>query len=112
MDRIPEARRALEIQLPREISRSGFAPEVLSAAVHFVNASDSLPTALARSIDFAGQANYCPVLVGSIGGARWGRTQIEEKFLHHQGDLVPRLTRVALALARGWQYAEVYPHDA
>ena len=111
-DRSPETRRALEIRPPAGLSRSGFAPEVLGAAVHFVNASDSLPTALARSIDFAGQANYCPVLVGSIGGARWGRAQIEERFLHHQGDLVPRLTRVALSLARGWQNAEVYPHDA
>ena len=83
-DRSLETRRALETQPPKEISRSGFALEVLGAAVHFVNASDSLPIALARSIDFAGQANYCPVLVGSIGGARWGRAQIEERFLHHQ----------------------------
>jgi ADP-ribosyl-[dinitrogen reductase] hydrolase len=100
-DRSPETRRALEIQPSKEISRSGFAPEVLSAAVHFLNTSDSLSTALARSIDFAGQANYCPVLVGSIGGARWGRTQIDERFLLHQGDLVPRLVGVGVDLAKG-----------
>ena len=45
-----------------DFSRGGFAPDVLRAAVHFVDILDSLSTALTRSIDFAGPANYCPVL--------------------------------------------------
>jgi len=107
--RSPETRRALEIPPPERLSRNGFAPDVLSAAVHFVDASASFQIALAQSIDFAGPANYCPVLVGSIGGARWGRAQIEERFLYHQRDLVPRLTAVAITLAKGWQNAGSYP---
>lgn len=101
--RRPETRRALGIPAFEGLSRSGFAPDVLGAAIHFVDSSASFATALARSIDFAGAANYCPVLVGSIGGARWGRAEIDETSLHHHGDLVPRLHAAALALASGWE---------
>jgi ADP-ribosylglycohydrolase len=46
----------------------GYAPEVLAAAVYFL---DRYPpdVALAAAKAFAGGANYCPVLVGAIGGA-------------------------------------------
>ena len=101
--RRPEIRRALEIPPYRELSQNGFAPNALGAAIHFVDASDSFVVALARSIDFAGPADYCPVLVGSIGGARWGCTRIDESSLHRHGDLAPRVRTVALALARGWR---------
>lgn len=110
--RSSETRGALEIPRPEALSRNGFAPDALGAAVHFVDASTSFATALGRSIDFAGAANYCPVLVGSIGGARWGSAQIEESALRHQGDLVPRLKATALALGRAWQNAEAYRLDA
>jgi hypothetical protein len=53
-------------------------------------------------MEFAGPTNYCPVLVGSIGGARWGRSQIEEELLSHHSNLLPRLTEVATALATEW----------
>jgi hypothetical protein len=53
--------------------RDGFAPHVLHAAVHFVHNYDRLVTALDAALAFAGPANYCPVLVGAIGGARWGQ---------------------------------------
>ncbi len=99
----PEIRRALESAHAGELSRGGFAPEVLRAAVHFVDSADSLSAALVRSIDFAGPANYCPVLVGSIGGARWGRRQIEDDLLQHHKLLIPRLTAAALDLAAGWR---------
>jgi len=103
--RSPETRRGLD-PLPRtEISASGYAPDTLGAAIHFLNTSASFSAALSRSIDFAGPANYCPVLVGSIGGARWGRTGIAETFLHHHGDLGARTKAVALALASGWRGA-------
>jgi len=104
--RSAETRRALEIPPHGKLSRNGFAPDALGAAIHFVDASTTFSTALARSIDFAGPANYCPVLVGSIGGARWGRAEIEDSSLQHQRDLVPRLKAVALDLARGWQNTE------
>ena len=101
-DRGPETGRALEITAPKGLSRAGFAPDVLGAATYFVDSSASFSTALARSVDFAGLANYCPVLVGSIGGARWGRARIDETSFHHHGDLVPRLKAAAVALAREW----------
>jgi len=101
--RSPEIREVLEVPHTGELSRGGFAPEVLRSAIHFLDTSDSLATALARSIDFAGPSNYCPLLVGSIGGARWGRSQIEENALRHHRDLLPRLTTVALALGREWR---------
>jgi len=101
--RLPGTRDAFKIRPPEKLSPDGFAPNVLGAALCFINASDSFSVALARSIDFAGPSNYCPVLVGSIGGARWGRSQIDEKLLHHHGKLLPRLEAVALFLAREWQ---------
>jgi ADP-ribosylglycohydrolase len=100
--RNPETRRALEIRPRETLSRSGFAPDVLSAAIHFIDVSDSLPAALAGSMAFAGPSNYCPVLVGSIGGARWGRAQVKGRSLRHHGAVVSRLTEAALGLAGGW----------
>jgi ADP-ribosylglycohydrolase len=110
--RSPETRRALDIPAFEGLSRTGFAPSVLGAAIYFVDSSASFSTALARSIDFAGPANYCPVLVGSIGGARWGCTRVDETALHHHGDLVPQLKAAAVALASGWQNVEAYQQDA
>lgn len=101
-DRSPVTRRAIEIQSSDRLSPGGFAPDVLRAAVFFVGAADSFADALARAIDFAGPANYCPVLVGSIGGARWGRSQIEDGLLDHHGKLAARLTAVARGLAMGF----------
>jgi hypothetical protein len=46
-----------------------YAPEVLTAAVYFLNRYPP-DTALAAAKAFAGGANYCPVLVGAIGGAK------------------------------------------
>jgi hypothetical protein len=55
---------------PKEISRcsrGGYAPDVLCAALSFLSVYDSFSVALEESLRFAGAANYCPVLVGSIG---------------------------------------------
>jgi hypothetical protein len=35
---------------------------------------------LQKSIEFAGPANYCPVLVGSLAGARWGASSISDRW--------------------------------
>jgi ADP-ribosyl-[dinitrogen reductase] hydrolase len=56
------------------MSPGGYAPEVLRAAAHFVAGHDSFADALGASLAFAGPANYCPVLVGTVAGARWGRS--------------------------------------
>lgn len=94
---------AIESQSEADLSQSGFAPDVLNAAIFFVETSDSFQTALNRSIRFAGGANYCPVLVGSIAGARWGARQIGDDLLrHHNNDLVTQLRSVAADLAIYW----------
>lgn len=97
-----ETRDALEVTQAVRLSRSGFAPEALKAAVYFVATSASFPEALTRSLEFAGPANYCPVLVGSIGGARWGSASIDDALLGHHGDLAARLRAAAEALAGEW----------
>lgn len=79
----------------------GFAPDVLRAALHFVGTSVSFPAALERSLAFAGAANYCPVLVGAIGGARWGASAIPQAVLAHV-DLLSRVQAAAEPLAVGW----------
>jgi ADP-ribosylglycohydrolase len=79
----------------------GFAPEVLRAAVYFVGSSSSFPEALGRSLAFAGPANYGPVLVGAVGGARWGSAALPRQALAHV-DILPRVETSARGLAAGW----------
>lgn len=101
-DRLPETTRALDHTSSAALSAEGFAPEVLRAAVHFVNSSESFESALSRSVEFAGLANYCPVLVGSIAGARWGRCNISEKATRHQANLVAQLEQTSAGLVTTW----------
>ncbi len=86
-------------------NNGGFAPDVLRAAVFFVGTSASFTEALERSLPFAGAANYCPVLVGAISGARWGVSAIPQASLAHV-DLLPRVKEVAEALAGDWVEGE------
>jgi hypothetical protein len=53
-----------------------------------------------RSGRACGPANYCPVLVGAVGGARWGAASIEPRQLQHC-DLLPQVRQSALARAWG-----------
>jgi ADP-ribosyl-[dinitrogen reductase] hydrolase len=81
------------------ITGDGYAPNVLRAAVHFLEHSPTFETALESALDFAGPANYCPVLVGSIGGARFGRSAIPERLLAHVDDgVASRIESVLAAL--------------
>jgi len=92
---------SLEPSSQEGLSAGGFAPDVLAAAVYFLDEHGEFGDALEASIRFAGPANYCPVLVGSIGGARNGASQIGEHHLAH----CPLLDRVLLAagkLAEPW----------
>jgi hypothetical protein len=67
----------------RTLSGGGYSPETLRAAMHFVARYDSFGEALSESLRFAGPANYCPVLVGAIAGARWGAASIPDSHLLH-----------------------------
>jgi ADP-ribosylglycohydrolase len=82
----------------------GFAPEVLRAAVYFVGSCASFAEALERSVAFAGPANYGPVLVGAIGGARWGSSAIPRQALDHVA-ILRRVETCAHGLAAGWARA-------
>lgn len=84
------------------LSPSGFAPEVLQAAVFFVGTCRDLETALARSLAFAGPANYCPVLVGAIAGARWGASRIPPSCLR-TSPILRRVELAADALSASWR---------
>jgi ADP-ribosylglycohydrolase len=82
-------------------TNGGFAPEVLRAVVYCVGSCSSFSEALERSVVFAGYANYCPVLVGAIGGARWGSSAIPRQALGHV-DILRRVETCAHGLAAGW----------
>ncbi len=71
------AGRSPEITRDAPLSPSGYAPDVLRAAVFFLNTSPSFETALTRSVEFAGEENYCPVSVGAICGVLYGKAPIK-----------------------------------
>ena len=48
----------------KELDDGGYAPKVFEAAWYFLHQTTCFEDALQKSLDFAGQANYCPVLVG------------------------------------------------
>lgn len=97
-------RAALLAEPADDLNRGGFAPEVLRAAVHFVGQQPHFAAALEAAIIFAGRANYCPVLVGAIGGARWGVARIPEQALAHCA-LLTEVRQRAEALAKAWSEA-------
>ena len=86
-------------------NNGGFAPDVLRAAVYFINKSTSFAETLDRSLAFAGPSNYCPVLVGAIAGGRWGASAIPPSSLSHV-DILHRVKAAAEALAHGWGESE------
>lgn len=89
------------------LSKDGYAPAVLQAALHFLHQSNSFDDALNASIAFAGCGNFCPVLVGTIGGARYGaRVILGEKsslLLHCTGGLLTRIISGATNMGDTWK---------
>jgi ADP-ribosylglycohydrolase len=79
----------------------GFAPVALRAAIFFVSTHAGFAAALEAALAFAGPANYCPVLVGAIAGARWGREGIPATMLRHC-DILSRVQTATEALADSW----------
>jgi len=97
---LPEIRMAMRKSEFASLDNGGFAPDVLAAAVHFVGSSGSFGSALEGALQFAGPANYCPVVVGSIAGARWGISSIDRSLLEHCA-IQSRVRVVAENLAPG-----------
>ncbi len=100
--RSDETREALRAGRDGPGTNGGYSPEVLRATTHFVGSSSGFPEALDRSIAFAGPANYGPVLVGALAGARWGASSIPPAALVHVA-ILPRVSQAADALASGWR---------
>ena len=100
-DRTAPTVTALSSASDTPVHRDGFAPHVLQAAVHFVHTHHELTAALDAALLFAGPANYCPVLVGAIGGARWGAAHIEMRHLNHC-TIVSQVQAIAEKLALPW----------
>lgn len=86
-----------EAKKPR---RTGYAPHVLGAAVHFAGAAADFQDALDQAFQFAGPANYCPVLTGALAGARWGSRGISSTL--DNDAFTARLRATAWALAESW----------
>ena len=99
--RLRQTAQALDLGNPAPLSPGGFAPEVLRAVVQFVTCQDSFVDALNASLRFAGPANYCPVLVGAIAGARCGATATSPA-MFAGGNLVSRVRGAADRLANDW----------
>lgn len=80
------------------ISSNGAAYDVLLAALYFVSIAHNPLDAIELSIGFAGPANYCPVLVGSLAGARWGASAVKifskELFGHVTAEVLERIEGV------------------
>lgn len=87
-------RRAATIMDEDALRTGGFAPEAFVAGVFFARRAQSFQEAVHRSIEFAGPANYCPVITGALAGARWGRQAISGDDLQHcpVQDQVERVT--------------------
>lgn len=101
MGRVRQTIQALDEDNPSPLSPGGFAPDVLLAAVHFVTHHDSFADALGASLTFAGPANYCPVIVGAVAGARWGAVAISPE-MPSDCDVMMRVQRAGEILADGW----------
>ena len=79
---ILEARFSLQLNITEIVlSRGGFAPRVFETAWYFLRTTSSFAEALQQSLDFAGSANYSPVLVGLWGSCLY--KNISPSFLHH-----------------------------
>jgi ADP-ribosylglycohydrolase len=89
-----DAARSLAARPRDACGRGCFAPEALAAAVHFVGAADGFAVALEPSLRFAGPANYCPVLVGALAGARWRAAAVNPGALAHC-EIQPRVREAA-----------------
>lgn len=92
---------ALGIDSGAPLNPGGFAPEVLRATVRFVAGAGTFEGCLSESLAFAGSANYGPVLVGAIAGARWGALAIPAGMLTHC-EVLPGVVQAALGLRCCW----------
>ncbi len=101
---MPETAAALDSPPRSDLKPEGFTPDVLAAAVWFVGNHESFEAALTASLAFAGPANYAPVLVGVLGGARWGGAAIPAAQLDHlRPKVLAHVEGTAEAMIKTWR---------
>ena len=104
-------------QYLKKLPRGGFAPNVLKVALYFVykhtqdirsfsqmenqQATQIVKECMDESFEFAGKANYCPVLVGPVLGALFGSQAFATCSVEHCPDL-SRLQKACDKLAADW----------
>ena len=99
--RQPATQAAMSLAIRPALKSGGFAPDVLRAGIFFVDRQSSFETALSEALRFAGPANYCPVLVGSIAGARWGASEIGIDS-YPRSEILKRALEVSQELSSQW----------
>ena len=105
--------------LRKSISRGGFSPQTLASALYFIilhtmlmeneyiSEREMAVSCLLDSFQFAGSANYCPVLVGPILGSMFGdsvffnNSESEDDLLSHSKRMEEAL-EVCTELAEMW----------
>lgn len=84
-----------------KIHCDGYSLHVFSSAIHFVTANSNFDEMLEKAGAFSGEENYCAVLAGSFGGARWGASNIPNYWLAGIKEL-EKIRRLADTLANEW----------
>lgn len=79
----PDLINSMKYQLSPALSRGGYAPDVLEAAMFFAREKHDFSNCLASSLGFAGAENFSPVAVGAIAGASYGAKAIPDNALKH-----------------------------
>ena len=88
-------------KLPYE--ENGFAPMILVNALHFVDEGTDFGSTLEAAVAHAGKANYSPVLVGAIAGARYGHPSMYRVRQDHGSRIARDVTGLARHLVQGWE---------
>jgi ADP-ribosylglycohydrolase len=87
----------------RYLHTGGYSPDTVRAALAFGLPARDPVRALAESKRFAGPANYCPVLVGALLGARFGASAFgDDQLAHHPKRHVEEIRATGNALAALW----------
>jgi ADP-ribosyl-[dinitrogen reductase] hydrolase len=85
-----------------DIIDSGLATDVLTSAIHFVPTSNNFDEMLERAKDFSPASNYCSVLAGSIGGARWGLKAISP-YWYKASPKASQIQSISQQFASNWR---------
>eukprot|EP01124_Arcella_intermedia_P009761 TRINITY_DN16376_c0_g1_i2.p1 TRINITY_DN16376_c0_g1~~TRINITY_DN16376_c0_g1_i2.p1 ORF type:complete len:253 (+),score=50.29 TRINITY_DN16376_c0_g1_i2:158-916(+) len=89
-----------------QLSIGGYAPATLEAALFFAKEDKTFTEIIEESVQFAGNSNYCPVLVGALVGAKLGysKCNFQPSDLEHCSvALRERLQTVSSLLEDTWK---------